>query len=232
MKKIFKHTLLMLTGLFLFSFTFTSCKKHHNTPAATTVTDADGNVYQTVQIGTQTWTTENLKTTKYNDGTSIPFVSNQAGWTNLQTPAYTWYAFDANNKTTSGALYNWYVVNTGKIAPAGWHVPTEAEWQTLVAYLGGTSIAGSKLKEAGNVHWALPNSDATNESGFTALPSGLVDNLGNFANLTSSVLFWMSTETVGDPTTARHIACTKNNGQASIASYSKSGGYSIRLIKD
>jgi uncharacterized protein (TIGR02145 family) len=230
MKKILKHTLFMLTGLFLFSFTFTSCKKHHNTPAATTVTDADGNVYQTVQIGTQTWTTSNFQTTKLNDGTPIPNVIDKASWDNLGTPAYTMYDFDVNNKLTYGCLYDWHAVNTGKLAPAGWHVPTEAEWQTLIAYLGGNVIAGGKLKEVGNVHWALPNSDATNESGFTALPGGTIIQTGDFGNITKSSQFWTSSEK--DAFTASSYILNSSNPIISLSSQSKSAGCSVRLIKD
>jgi uncharacterized protein (TIGR02145 family) len=137
------------------------------------VSDADGNDYKTVAIGAQVWMTENLKTTKYNDGTAIPLVTNHTAWNNLTTDGYCWYSNDATTyKDTYGALYNWYVVQTGKICPTGWHVPTEGEWQTLATYLGGAGIAGRKLKETGTAHWGIYNVSATNETGFTALPGG------------------------------------------------------------
>jgi uncharacterized protein (TIGR02145 family) len=115
------------------------CKKDDgNTPAGETVTDADGNVYHTVQIGNQVWMVENLRTTKYNDNSPITPVSDNAVWGTLTTEAYCWYNNDeATNKNTYGALYNWYVLNTGKLCPTGWHVPSQAEWETLISSLGG-----------------------------------------------------------------------------------------------
>jgi uncharacterized protein (TIGR02145 family) len=102
----------------------------------TAVTDKDGNVYHTVTIGTQTWMVENLKTTKYNDGTAIPFITDNSAWANLTTPGYCWYNNDSTTyKNMYGALYNWYAVSTGNLAPKGWHVATDAEWTTLQNYL-------------------------------------------------------------------------------------------------
>ena len=136
--------------------------------------DIDGNIYPVVKIGTQIWTTKNLATTKYRDGTSIsgPTYSG-AAWA-LATEAYCWYSDNyATYGTVYGALYNWYAVSDAKnIAPLGWHVATDAEWTTLTTYLGGESVAGGKLKEAGTSHWNTPNTEATNETGFTSLPGG------------------------------------------------------------
>ena len=137
------------------------------------IKDIDGNKYKTVTIGTQVWMAENLKTTKFNDGTPIPMVKENDAWANLTTPAFSWYNNDSiDNKRNYGALYNWYTVSTNKLCPVGWHVPTEAEWATITAYLGEVGLAGGKLKDAGTVHWRTPNTGATNESGFTALPGG------------------------------------------------------------
>jgi len=157
-----------------------SCKKSNdpnNNPPPVIVhgldaNDIDGNVYHTVIIGTQTWMVENLKTTKYNDGISIPYVTDNGAWISLTTPAYCWYNNEASYKTQYGSLYNWYAVNTGKLAPTGWHVPSNAEWTTLTNYLGGENLAGFKIKESGTTHWKSPNEGATNETGFTALPGG------------------------------------------------------------
>ena len=122
------------------------------------VQDIDGNNYLTVTIGTQIWMAENLRTTKYNDGTAIPLVTDNTTWANLTTPAYCWYNNDAKtNGSTYGALYNWYSVNTKKLCPTGWHVPNDTEWTTLTTYLGGTAVAGGKLKETGTAHWYSPN---------------------------------------------------------------------------
>ena len=116
---------------------------------------------------------ENLRTTKYNDGTPIPQVTDAAAWSNLMTPGYCWYNNDAAKyKETYGALYNWYTVNIGNLCPSGWHVPADTEWMVLTAHLGGEKISGGKLKETGTLHWDKPNLRATNETGFTALPGG------------------------------------------------------------
>jgi uncharacterized protein (TIGR02145 family) len=160
-----------------------------------TVTDVDGNIYNTVKIGDQAWITENLKTTKYNDGTDIPLVTDNSAWNNLSTPGYCWYSNDeATYGETYGALYNWFAVNTGKLCPEGWHVPSDAEWTTLSDYLGGAGVAGGKLKETGFTHWFHPNTGATNETGFTGLPAGGRYGNGVFNALTFSTRFSCSTE--------------------------------------
>jgi uncharacterized protein (TIGR02145 family) len=116
---------------------------------------------------------ENLKTTRFSDGTSIPNVTDGPSWGSLTTPGYCWYNNDESaNKATHGALYNGYAVNTGKLAPAGWHVPTDADWSTLSIFLGGDAVAGGKLKEAGSAHWTSPNT-GTNDVGFSALGGGV-----------------------------------------------------------
>jgi uncharacterized protein (TIGR02145 family) len=136
------------------------------------VTDADGNVYNTVTIGGQVWMAENLKTTKYNDGTVIPLSADNISW--ITSGGYCWYDDDkASNKSVYGALYNWSTMTSNKLCPVGWHVPKRAEWTTLITYLGGESVAGGKMKETGFLHWQSPNTGATNESGFSALPGGI-----------------------------------------------------------
>ena len=166
-----------------------------NSQSGTTVIDVDGNVYQTVIIGTQEWLAENLKTTKFKNGTSIPLVTSNVEWSNLSTPAYCWYN---NNQTTYGntygALYNWQTVATGNLCPTGWHVPTDAEWTKLTDYLGGLNVAGGKLKETGTAHWHEPNNGATNESGFTALPGGLRYDNGDFFSIEYGGNWWSSTQ--------------------------------------
>ena len=137
------------------------------------VLDQDGNAYSVVPIGTQIWMGENLKITTFNDGLAIPYVSTGSEWSNTTAPAYCWYNNDeSGSKSTYGGLYNWYAVSSGKLCPTGWHIPSNTEFITLVTYLGGEEIAGGKLKEAGIAHWAYPNSGATNESGFKAMPGG------------------------------------------------------------
>jgi uncharacterized protein (TIGR02145 family) len=148
-----------------------------------TVTDVEGFVYPTVKIGKLWWMAQNLRTTKYNDGTSIPLIVSNIEWIQLTTPGYCWYANDFDNYgTVYGGLYNWYAHNTGKLCPIGWHIPTDNEWHNLALNLDPNSvwagnssesaIAGGKLKEAGTDHWLDPNTGATNKTGFSALPGG------------------------------------------------------------
>lgn len=158
------------------------------------VVDIDGNFYHTVTIGNQIWMVENLKTTKYNDGTEIPLLSIDQGIIPpSDTPSYCWYMDDKSNKSTYGALYNWYVVNNGNLAPKGWHIPSMEEWTTLITYLNGWYKAGGELKEAGTSHWNYPNEGATNRSGFTGLPGGYCDRLLFYAQM-KYVGYWWSTD--------------------------------------
>jgi len=165
------------------------------------VSDIDGNIYKTIQIGTQLWMAENLKTTKFNDGTLIPDVTDEIEWQNLTTPGYSWYNNDAASyKTTFGALYNWYAVSTDKLCPTGWHVPIDSEFKTLSDYLGDNS--GNKLTETGSNHWiGFDDLGATNGSGFTGLPGGFRyyyhSNNGpevNFAGIGETGSWWSATE--------------------------------------
>jgi uncharacterized protein (TIGR02145 family) len=157
------------------------------------LTDIDGNAYQTVVIGTQVWMAEDLKTSRLSDGTPIPEVTGSEEWHNLSTPGYCWYNNDSvSYARTYGAMYNWFSVNTGKLCPEGWHVPTDAEWTTLSNYLGEN--AGGKIKETGSEHWKSPNTGATNESGFTAVPGGWRGGGGDFGQLTTCGNWWSSTQ--------------------------------------
>ncbi len=154
------------------------------------VADIAGNTYKTIQIGKQVWMAENLKTTRYNDGTEIPSLASLR--VDQYKPLYGWY----NNDEVSfmpayGALYNGYSVSTGKLCPVGWHVPTDGDWNKLATYLGGVSVAGGKLKESGTSHWKSPNTGASNESGFTALPAGFRFN-GAFRGTGTDGIFWSS----------------------------------------
>ena len=216
------------------------CQKkddNNNTPPTTeTVTDKDGNVYHTVSIGTQTWLVENLKTTKYNDGTAIPLVTDNTFWPSLITPGYCWYKHDsATYKNTYGALYNWYVVNTGKLCPIGWHVPTDAEWTTLATYLGGDTVAGGKMKaigtiEAGTGLWVSPNTGATNESGFTAVPAGYCDGNGTFGDIGNYGYWWSSSEENTSNIWSRYV--THDHSGVYRDPNIKGFGFSVRCLKD
>lgn len=197
----------------------------------TTVTDIDGNVYHTIKIGTQVWMVENLKVTKYNDGTPIPLASDSSAWSNQTTPGYCWYKNDApTNKNTYGALYNWSTVKTGKLCPSGWHVANNDDWATLIGYLGGESVAGHKLNESGSAHWQRPNAGATNESGFTALPGGCRSNDGTFSYIGYYGYWWSHNEY--DTYSACFINMYYCNGYAYQFHCNKNGGCSVRCLKD
>ncbi len=174
-KIFFKSIGFQLVIVLATSFTIQENQDTAETPVENTVTDIDGNVYQTVTIGNQVWMAENLRTTRYRNGDLIGTTSPATlDYSNESAPKYQWaYDGDERNAAVYGRLYTWYAVTDNRnIAPVGWHVPTNAEWTTLIHFLGGESVAGSKLKEAGTMHWKSPNAGATNESGFTALPAG------------------------------------------------------------
>ncbi len=156
-----------------------------------TVTDTLGNQYKTIQIGTQTWMAENLKTTRLNDYTEIANITGFTEWQNFESPAYCWYLNDTKYTGTFGALYNYYTVNTGKLCPTGWHVPGYEEWSTLFNYLGTTNNLGNLLRESGTTHWMVTSTDVKNSTGFTALPGGWrnIESV-NFSDMGYSGCFW------------------------------------------
>jgi uncharacterized protein (TIGR02145 family) len=205
------------------------------------LTDIDGNVYNIVTIGTQVWMAENLKTTKYNDGTPIPNTTDNTTWAALTTGAYSDYSNTPSNSTTYGRLYNWYVVdnnaatkvasNGGKnVCPTSWHMPTDAEWTTLTTYLGGESVAGGKLKETGTTHWTTPNTGATNETGFTALPGGGRNDYGTYVYIGDYGYWWSSTEGATTYARSRYVGYNISN----VLSYNdfKQSGFSVRCVRD
>jgi uncharacterized protein (TIGR02145 family) len=209
------------------------------------ITDYDNNSYKTVKIGNQIWMAENLKTTRYNDGAPIPMMTADTLLWNYETstPSYSWCGNDkAVYYETYGKLYNWYAVNTGKLCPTGWHVPTDAEWTTLTDFLGGDSVAGGKLKETGTTHWISPNSYATDESGFKALPGGY--NYGSIGqgedgtNFHYGAYFWSSTseDADADEDHLSVIAWRREmyTYQNSVERYveGKVAGLSVRCVKD
>jgi uncharacterized protein (TIGR02145 family) len=199
------------------------------TPSGTgEVKDIDGNVYTKITIGTQVWLAENLRTTKLNDGTSIPLVSNSTLWGGLTTPAYCYYNSDLTNKDIYGFLYNWYTVNSGKLAPTGWHVATDADWTVLETYLATNT--GGKLKEAGTAHWQSPNTGATNETGFTALPGGSRYYSGNFLMINQYGGWWTSTEY--DASNATFRCMQFDQGSVNKAAAFKMMGLSVRCVKN
>ena len=197
----------------------------------TTITDIDGNVYHVITIGSQTWMVENLEVTRFRNGDSIPNITDETQWSNMTSAAWCNYENDQAKGVLYGRLYNWYAVaDSRNICPAGWHIPTQAEWTTLINYLGGESVAGGKLKETGTVHWLSPNTGATNETGFTGLPCGTRNSSGSFSNEKNHGYWWTTNE--NDSTSA--LEWNVNYNHTDIYNYydTKSTGFSIRCIKD
>jgi uncharacterized protein (TIGR02145 family) len=218
------------------------------TPAFTcttsTITDVDGNEYNTVSIGTQCWMASNLRVTKYNNGTSIP-LDNSGGstgdgstetWTASTSGAITVYAHNNSNLTIYGYLYNWYAAtDTRKICPSGWGIPTDPEWTTLTTFLEGLTVAGGKMKSDGTSYWLSPNTGATNESGFSALPGGWRRSSdGRFVDISLHAFFWSATEFNTSYAWDRLLVNYSDDVYRSYAGYGrgKSSGASVRCLKD
>jgi uncharacterized protein (TIGR02145 family) len=201
--------------------------------ASTSVTDIDGNVYSTITIGNQVWMQENLKTKKYCNGdligTTTPDTLDISG---ENTPKYQWaYNGEESNVALYGRLYTWYAVTDSRgICPLGWHVPTDEEWTTLTTYLGGEDISGGKLKEIGTNHWVNPNMGATNETGFTALPSGYRQYYGTFYAIGYGGIWWSTTESSATNSLYRYVEYKYSNIYR--LDYAKHGGFSVRCVKD
>ncbi len=195
------------------------------------VYDMNDNVYHVMRIGTQLWTIENLKaTTPWDASGDVPLIADGIEWSNMASPGYCWYNNDARYKDIYGALYNWWAVSWRRLCPVDWHVPTESDWRVFANFLGGESIAGGKMKEAGLNHWLDPNIDATNESGFTALPGGYRAPDGIFYLVGSFGEFWTSSENSLDDAWFRSLGY--NVGTLGRGYDSKKAGYSIRCIRD
>lgn len=199
----------------------------------TLLADIEGNIYQIVKIGNQTWMKENLKVKKYNNGDPILTTSpHNLDISSEVSPKYHWaYAGNDNNVATYGRLYTWYAATDNrKICPVGWHVPTDEEWTTLANHLGGVTVAGGKLKESGTSHWSTPNTSASNESGFTALPSGDRIYNGAYFDLNNYGNWWSST--LSSSNIGWYIYLGFNSGEMTKHKNSAQDGFSIRCVKD
>lgn len=198
-------------------------------PIPTTITDVDGNTYNTVTIGGQTWMKENLRTTKYNDGSSITFPNtNNPAWQSNVNGAYSWYSNNTLYKNDYGALYNWYAASNANLAPKGWHVATDADWNVLADNYGGETLAGGKLKEAGTSHWKAPNTGATNASLFTALPGGSRDLSGTYDTFGFNGNFWTASSSNVNDAWSRYVYY--GNTFIYRYAYNKHFGYSVRCV--
>ena len=199
------------------------------------IKDIEGNLYKTITIGTQQWMAENLKVSKYSDGTTIPNITGITEWKNNATGAWVYYDNDAANNAKYGKLYNWYAVSktsngNKNVCPIGWHVPTDAEWTVLTDYLGGTTVAGGKMKEVDTTSWYSPNRDATNTSLFTGLPGGYRLNLGNYILIGYFGYWWSSSESNTYSAWGRYLS--NYNGNAYSYSNVKDNGVSVRCLRD
>lgn len=191
----------------------------------------DNQRYKIIKIGNQVWMAENLRVAKFNDGGAIALVTDNQEWSNLKMSGYCWYNNEeAKDKVRNGALYNWYSVNTGKLCPSGWQVPTDAEWTTLINYLGGMTGFGGKLKESGTINWLSPNTGASNESGFTALPGGYRFKDGSFLEISSYGLWWSATGVGATSAWDRYLYF--NSANISRSSLNKKLGLSVRCMHD
>lgn len=197
-----------------------------------TINDIDGNVYRIARIGSQTWLKSNLNVTRYRNGDAIPQVSDPSQWEYLTTGAWCYNNNDPANGAVYGKLYNWYAVNDPRgLAPMGWHIPNETEWQTLNTFLGNMQgFSGGKMKSV--VLWQAPNTDATNSSGFTALPAGMRSYNGFYYETGYNTAFWTSTEYSTQFESAIFHDLTYVNGFLLYSTTFKRAGFSIRCMKD
>ncbi len=226
MKKSLLIDVYLLIISVLFVVLATSCKKDSDDDS--TITDIDGNVYNTVAIASQVWLKENLKTTKFKDGAAIPNVTSDSEWGSINTPGFCWYDNDqAANKNKYGALYNWYTVNTGKLCPEGWHVPTDSDWTELINELGGEIVAANKLKST--TGW-YENGNGTNESGFTGVPAGYRYSNAAFWGVTKNTHWWTANE--ADGTNANTVGLEYDPDEIYRDPDGKTLGFSVRCIKN
>jgi len=229
MKKYILIFFTLITGIY-------SCSKDDNSitsqpppSSPNLVTDIDGNTYDTINIGTQVWMQQNLKTTHYNNGVAITNLTGNNQWSDDKIGAYCFYNNDSTNKTIYGLLYNWYsVTNPAGLCPKGWHVPSDSEWAVLINYLGGDSLAGGAMKSTSL--WNMPNINATNSSGLNCFPASFRDVDGMFNYLTDETYFWSSTN--ANSTYAWSYNLSYKSEMVSINYYGMNCGLSIRCVKD
>ncbi|HWR34084.1 MAG TPA: fibrobacter succinogenes major paralogous domain-containing protein [Chitinophagaceae bacterium] len=217
--------------LFLVILLLSDCKKAETDPVST------------ITIGTQVWMLKNLDVATYRNGDPIPKVTDPIAWAALGTGAWCWYDNDsATYAATYGRLYNWHAVNDSRgLAPAGWHIPSDAEWNILVKSIDPaadtsagnsfqSSIAGGAMKETGTAHWLNPNAGATNSSGFTGLPGARRDGIGGFDPIAKSAYWWSSTQVNASIAWYRYLTFFDSSFYKVF--FTKSDGYSVRCIKN
>lgn len=205
---------------------------HRAQVSDSTVTDFDGNVYHTVRIGSQVWMGENLKVTHYRDGTPIPNVPDNDRWPLATDGAYCMVDKGSTDyKETYGLLYNFYAVQNGcNLCPEGWHVPSESECMILIQFLGGTDVAGRKIKDNSSNLWKNKNTRATHESGFSGLPAGGRGQFGSAGDVGYYATWWSSTSY--DSLFAWHWGLFPDKDGIRSNPGHKASGFSVRCIKD
>jgi uncharacterized protein (TIGR02145 family) len=214
------------------SFSTSSSIDGLSCPESPTVKDIDNNSYNTVKIGNQCWTRENLKVSKYRNGEAIPTGLNNADWLNTKNGAYAIYDNSNVNDAIYGKLYNWYAVRDSRgLCPTGWHVPTDGEWTTLTNFLGGEIVAGGKMKTMGTTYWQSPNTGATNESGFSGLPGGTRFGNGNFLEKNYLAFFWTNTEKNSNSAWIRSLINSEKIVER-LNGLDKLYGNSVRCLRD
>jgi uncharacterized protein (TIGR02145 family) len=235
MKRSAQFMLIVLLSSFL---SIPSVAQEENANAGMPVRDIDGNVYRVIMTESGVWMADNLKALSYNDGKPIPIIRDRKQWEKTKTPAFGFYSNDVKYTETYGAIYNWYAVSTGKICPKGWHVPTEEEWNDMMDYAGSSQKSGdnpAKLKEKGTTHWKAPNTGATNEIFFNALPAGEVSYFNTDAEPGTMTNWWTSTEDKLsiDPATrktanANIVGLKYNFNSKNLGTYQKESALPVR----
>ncbi len=191
------------------------------------VNDIDGNTYKTIAVGTQVWMAENLNVSKYKNGDIIPQIQDKDEWSRLTAGAWCYYENNSENGKTYGKLYNWFALNDSRgLAPVGFHIPTEAEWKTIIGNLGGNKIAGKKMKSTSGWNY---DGNGTNESGFSGLPGGTCMS-GKFIGIGLGGGWWNITES--DELNAWVINIGGESDAIFKGSGSKKNGFSVRCVRD
>ena len=222
-------------ALLLIFTCLTGCKSYSEKDSSRQqIRDIEGNAYDIVQIGKQFWMADNLRSTTLSDGTPIAKEEDYDEWANLTLPAYCWYNNDSLYAEEFGALYNYYTIETGNLCPEGWHMATDEDWIALESSLGGASVAGAAMKEEGLEHWKPPNTQASNESGFTALPGGYRSYNGTFNLMRISSFWWSSSEKswYGSTNTVIYRNLKYDGPEVYRHVAEKANGFSVRCVKN
>ncbi len=219
-------------GLVIFNTNINSLQLYNGTGWVSLITPSTTAVFlPTIVIGTQQWMNKNLDVAFYRNGDPIPQVTDPTSWTALTTGAWCYYNNDSTQGNKYGKLYNWFAVKDPRgLAPQGWHVPSDADWTVLETTLGGSSVAGGAMKEAGTLNWTAPNTGGNNNSGFAGLPGGNRDTNGTFYLVGDYGLWWSATESNTTDAWLRYL--TAGDGNLNRTTSGKQDGFSVRCLRD